>query len=217
MRPAIAVCGIGEDLEGAIRKDQPGAGMVGESCFPGGMMGADDAQDRIAVGQTERRKPKPLCRDHQFFEVRSSAQEGEARLPGENPVYEPARRSAFPRREKTLPVKPVAPLGFVFDAIIIAWPDFTVAPPFRLDAFRAFDCNDPLQRSTPAKGDRRTFRRLGHGFDRFRPLEKPDRARQADGFPGFRAPASPFFRRPVFGYAGKGDKTARPFGYVAAG
>lgn len=80
MRPAIAVCGIGEDLEGAIRKDQPGAGMVGESCFPGGMMGADDAQDRIAVGQTERRKPKPLCRDHQFFEVRSSAQEGEVRL-----------------------------------------------------------------------------------------------------------------------------------------
>ena len=64
MRPTIAVCGIGEDFEGAIRKDQPGAWMVGESCLPGGMMGADDARDRIAVGQTERRKPKPLCRDH---------------------------------------------------------------------------------------------------------------------------------------------------------
>ena len=78
-------------------------------------------------------------------------------------------------------IEPHAGAAFAFDPKIIALEELAsiISPPLHGDAFGAFGTNNLMPYLTPSETDGRTVRHLIDDFDDLRPLEQPDRPRQA--------------------------------------
>ena len=83
--PAGAVARVGEDVGRAVGKHQPRARVIAQRqvLLAPRQMRAHHAGHRIAVAQPEPGEPDRLRLQHQFFRMRSAAQEREVRGGGE--------------------------------------------------------------------------------------------------------------------------------------
>ena len=67
----------GEDVGGAVAECQAAADGVGDTALFGGAEGANDAGERVAIGDADAGKTKARRRLHQFLGARSPAQKRE--------------------------------------------------------------------------------------------------------------------------------------------
>lgn len=113
---------------------------------------------------------------------------------------------------KALAVKPVAAAFNVLNAKIIAdRRRYIFMPPFGGDALRPFGPRHAIKSLAPAEGKRRAFRNFCRSFDRFGPLQKPDRA----GARWRPVMGRSRFRRLVEGIVSQGREATSAFGHMA--
>ena len=74
--PGRAILRIGENVGGAVRKDQPAPDRELETCFLGRHVGAHDARHTIAIGDPEAGQSQRLGLLDQFLRMRGAVQEG---------------------------------------------------------------------------------------------------------------------------------------------
>src|SRR6476660_1809050 len=101
----------------------------------------------------------------------SCARNRPSRASAEQSVNEPDGHTAASITDEAVAVDPVAAALRILDPVIIAQPARRgLAPPFRRDAFRAFDAGNVMHRASPDEPPRHAFGCRIDDVDRFRPV-----------------------------------------------